>query len=88
MQDVLVWRSKLYTWKFMVQSTSSCFGPLISVLLFVFLGNKWVVRPKHPHPPTTMSVHVKSWKRPDHVGSRESDQGLESAMRVSIVPVT
>jgi hypothetical protein len=37
-------RSKLYTWKFMVQSTSSCFGPLLSVLLFFYLGNKWEVR--------------------------------------------
>ena len=39
--------SSLYTAKHITQLLSSCVGPAISILLFVYLGNDWTVRPAH-----------------------------------------
>lgn len=35
--------SKLYTWKHVVTSLSSAFGPVVSIIMFLSLGNRWEV---------------------------------------------
>ena len=35
--------SKLYTWKHVITSLSSAVGPIVSVVLFIILGNQWKV---------------------------------------------
>ena len=35
--------SNLYTWKHVITSLSSAFGPIVSVILFYILGNEWEV---------------------------------------------
>ena len=44
--EVLIWDvcSSLYTAKQVVQLLASSAGPLLTVILFSFLGNKWQVR--------------------------------------------
>ena len=41
--------SSLYTTKAVMNSMASGLGPLVSVVLFALLGNKWEVRPYSAH---------------------------------------